>query len=71
MTKIYKPGQIITCKTKKGLMRYRITKREPYTCRCFECDVPIGNVHICKKYCSRLYNDWNKNPNGYTLKRTF
>ncbi len=75
MKKIYKPGQIVTAKyIYLHNMRYRIKKCDTNKVSCMDCDlndyiVSVGMHRLCVAYCARLHNDYEKNPNGYVLKR--
>lgn len=80
MAKVYKPGQIVSFsflriyasvpESKKHIVRFRLTKcKRAEKTRCANCDAIIGmNGIVCNRFCSRLHNDYEKNPNGYVLR---
>lgn len=75
--KIYKPGQIVTVHTDNKHVLCRITKGDGtgYCCKeCYLYPTRPGLLHTrdiskCRKYCFRVHNDWDKNPDGYYLKQ--
>lgn len=72
MKKIYKPGQIITTHDPEtgNNSQFRVTKCDHKSqCSCALCDMYSWNLAFCFIYCARKYNNWDKNPNGYVLKR--
>ena len=61
---MYKPGQIVTI----NRQLYRLFKWDN-SLHCPSCDLYQADVTVCKKYCYRRHNDFNKYPWGYVLKR--
>ena len=70
MSKIYRPGQIISI----GKAKYRLVKADRFRSHCLECSLfwdyldPRARMVQCAKYCYRRHNDFNKCWGGYVLK---
>ena len=78
MKKTYKPGQIITIvenypsipRGMRFVTQFRVCKADPTVgISCLYCDLWLRDMIHCCKYCGRSHNDWDKNPQGYILKR--
>ena len=76
--KIYKPGQIVTVYKDNKYTQCRIIKSDGTGYHCQHCylfpgygsaSIETTNIRRCRKYCYRVHNDWNKNPNGYYLEQ--